>query len=284
MRTICILGAGQFGRSATILLNTNNLRLLAYGDNNQSLNGKYINSIPVLSVSDAVNLAPDCLLIGIIDMERTNQLKEQALLCGFHGEFLTLRQLYQNLDIRSATLYRLADRLKEQKVSGSVAELGVYKGDTAWQLNALFPERILYLFDTFEGFDLRDTTQEQTLDFSRAQKGNFSDTSEATVLNRLPYPHQAIIRKGYFPQTARGLEDVIYAFVSLDADLYAPTLAGLNYFYPRLSHGGMIILHDYNNERFRGVKQAVDDYEKNHGALPLVTLCDLHGSAVIVRA
>jgi O-methyltransferase len=44
----------------------------------------------------------------------------------------------------------------------------------------------------------------------------------------------------------------------------------------------MIVLHDYNNRRFRGAAQAVEDYEKAHGPLALVPLCDLHGTAVIV--
>lgn len=40
----------------------------------------------------------------------------------------------------------------------------------------------------------------------------------------------------------------------------------------------MILLHDYNNRRFRGSAQAVTGYESIHGSLPLVPLCDLHGS------
>ena len=70
--------------------------------------------------------------------------------------------------------------------------------------------------------------------------------------------------------------------VSLDADLYAPIRAGLDFFLPRMEKGGMILLHDYNNQRFRGAKQAVEEYESIHGPLSLVPLCDLHGSAVIL--
>ena len=74
-----------------------------------------------------------------------------------------------------------------------------------------------------------------------------------------------------------------FCLVSLDADLYAPILSGLIFFYPRLVPGGMILLHDYNNERFRGARQAVEEFEKQYGRLCLVPLCDLHGSAVIVK-
>lgn len=102
------------------------------------------------------------------------------------------------------------------------------------------------------------------------------------VLARLPHPEQAVVRRGWFPDTARGLE-AVFALVSLDADLYAPTLAGLEFFYPRLSPGGAIFLHDYNSRQFDGVKEAVLAYERDHGPLPLVPLSDLHGTAVLIR-
>ena len=112
----------------------------------------------------------------------------------------------------------------------SIAELGVYKGDIAWKLNALFPERPLHLFDTFQGFDARDISRESSRGLSRAQEGVFSDTSISCVLERLPHPEQALIHKGFFPDTAAGLKDCRFALVSLDADLFAPYWQGLSTF------------------------------------------------------
>ena len=79
-----------------------------------------------------------------------------------------------------------------------------------------------------------------------------------------------------------GLEEERYAVVSLDADLYAPTLAGLEYFVPRMSPGGAIFLHDYNSLQFDGVRLAVRDYEQTHGPLTMLPLSDLHGTAVLL--
>lgn len=194
MNTIVILGAGQFGRTCSTLLNKTNLRLLAYGDNNVSLQGQYLSNIPVLSVEHAVAQKPDYIFIGVTDEIRTDALRTQAQNAGFQGEFLLLCQLYQTFDIRSATLHRIAERLNRQHIPGAVAELGVYRGDLAWQLNALFPDRRLYLFDTFEGFDLRDIAKETELGCSRAEKQEFADTNMELVRSRLPYPDQAIFR------------------------------------------------------------------------------------------
>lgn len=292
MKSVIILGAGQFGRAVSRLLNTEQLELIAFGDNNTSLHRMdeaqkaamgFPARIPILPVGQAVSLNPDYIITGITDEARTCQLKDQALASGFHGEFIQLDSLYSHFDIRSATLQQMAGRVREQGIPGRIAELGVYKGDTARKLNALFPDRKLYLFDTFGGFDQRDLQKEEEYGCSQARQGDFSDTSEQAVLSRLPFPGQAVVRRGYFPQTAAGLEDETFALVSLDADLYAPLLAGLEYFCPRLAPGGMILLHDYNNERFKGARQAVADFEKRHHRLVLVPLCDLHGSAVIVR-
>lgn len=68
----------------------------------------------------------------------------------------------------------------------SVAELGVYKGYTAREMNALFKERKLYFFDTFTGFDSRDLEYENLNGRCGAKSDGFSDTSAGQVKNILP--------------------------------------------------------------------------------------------------
>ncbi|MGX8714726.1 MAG: TylF/MycF/NovP-related O-methyltransferase [Lachnospiraceae bacterium] len=285
--TIIIAGAGQFGRTFTYMLNHEQYSLIAYADNNKALHGTVLPSpfgkeIPVLSLADAAARMPDIILISVTDETRQGQLKDQLTDLHYTGRILGLSDLSSLLDIRSAVLARTARRINDLHVPGAAAELGVYRGDLAWKINALFPNRLLYLFDTFEGFDERDVAIEQEHQTSYAQEGDFRDTSIQAVRSRLPYPAQAHFVKGYFPETAAPYMDQRYAFVSLDADLYAPILAGLEYFVPRMEPGGMILLHDYNNTRFQGAKKAVEAYEGQHGPLKLLPLCDLHGTAAIL--
>lgn len=89
-------------------------------------------------MDQAVRLEPDYIITGVTDPARSGQLKSQAVHSGFHGEFILLRDLYEQFDIRSATLKQLAKRLHCQKIPGHIAELGVYKGDTAWKLTRCF--------------------------------------------------------------------------------------------------------------------------------------------------
>jgi O-methyltransferase len=72
------------------------------------------------------------------------------------------------------------------------------------------------------------------------------------------------------------------SLVNLDADLYNPTKKGLEYFYPRLSPGGVIIVHDYNF-KWPGIKKAVDEFVSTIPERP-VMVPDMEGSVMIVRS
>ena len=165
-------------------------------------------------------------------------------------------------------------------VPGAMAELGVFRGEFAAAMNALLPERTLYLFDTFEGFSERDAEVDRDRKFSGASF-DFSGTSVELVLSKMEHPENCVIRKGWFPDTAEGVDDK-FCLVSIDADLYQPILAGLEFFYPRLSHGGAIMVHDFNNEGYSGARQAVKEFcDKNSAGY--VCLPDDGGSVVIAK-
>lgn len=140
--------------------------------------------------------------------------------------------------IRSYSLKLCAGRIYENKVRGSVAELGVYKGEFAKQINDCFPEKKLYLFDTFEGFDQVQFLADKN-SHSHVKNDPFQ-TSVAEVLQKMSIPEQCIVKKGVFPNTAQDVDDQ-FAFVSLDADLFQPTYDGLKFFYPKLMGGGIFL-------------------------------------------
>ena len=78
------------------------------------------------------------------------------------------------------------------------------------------------------------------------------------------------------------LLSILRIFVSIDTDLFAPVLAGLEFFYPRLSPGGFIFVHDYNNALFPGAKAAVQEFSARNGA-SFVPLTDIYGTAVFSK-
>lgn len=179
------------------------------------------------------------------------------------------------LDERISVLRKCIDVIKERNIQGEMAELGVYKGDFSRLLNKYLPDKKIYLFDTFNGFcSTRDTVNTEDLEV-------FKDTSVQYVLSRMEHPEKCIVKKGYFPDTTDGVDEK-FALVSLDCDLYEPILAGLEYFYPRMTPGGLIMVHDFDSYHYAGTKKAVYEYCNKQG-IGIVALTDRCGTAVIVK-
>ena len=192
-----------------------------------------------------------------------------------------LSAIYEKIDlVRYGTLELLINEIAEKNIPGEVAEVGVFQGDFAQVLNMLLPQKKLYLFDTFEGFIEQDCNIDIQNNYSKADQ-DFSNTSEESVLSRMMTRSNCFIKKGRFPETAIGIEDK-FCLVSLDSDLFQPTYEGLKYFYPRLSHGGYIFLHDYSSYAYLGVKEALRRFSEET-SVPYSIVPDLCGSAVIAK-
>jgi O-methyltransferase len=228
--------------------------VIGYLDNNKSQLGSNIYSPEKL-------LAEDFDYVIIASLPGLNVIKEQLLNMGIERGKIITGYVEQYVESRIVFLENLAKHFQDIGIGGNVAEGGVFQGEFAKEINRVFPEKKLYLFDTFEGFSEKDIDMEKQKQFSVYGKGHLNITSEDLVLKKLPHPEKAVIRKGYFPETAKDIDDS-FCFVNLDFDLYKPTLAGLEYFYPRMIGGGIILIHDYFNDGFKGIKQAVRDFAK----------------------
>lgn len=183
--------------------------------------------------------------------------------------------------VRVSTLELIADEIQRRGVNGSAAELGVYQGSFAKHINRLLPDRELLLFDTFSGFHSEHLAEEISTRLA-AVGDDFSDTSVELVMSRMAFPDKVSIHRGLFPGSTEKLKDRIFCLVSIDCDLYEPILAGLRYFYARLSVGGFILVHDYNNILYAGAKKAVDAFCEENGVFP-VPITDSAGTAVFCK-
>jgi O-methyltransferase len=172
--------------------------------------------------------------------------------------------------------------LVERKIPGDMAEVGVYRGFSARLIHHYVPDRNLYLFDTFAGFDQRDIKAEKTATGREEKTLSFSQTGvERALKNIAPQNKNVQVFPGYFPESVPEFLAVAkFAFVHLDADLYEPMMAGLNYFYHKISPGGFILAHDYNS--WPGSRKAVREFFSNKPELP-IPMPDKSGSALIVK-
>lgn len=193
-----------------------------------------------------------------------------------------LRKLERNYadKVRFFNWWFQIERLKREKIEGSFAELGVYKGDSARIIHSMDPSRKFHLFDTFGGFPEADLDQE-TGEAATYTKKNFSDTSVQKVKNHISGNENLIFHPGYFPGTVVECQLEVFALVNIDVDLHNPVKAGLEFFYPRLSPGGVIFIHDYNY-KWEGLKMAVDDFLRLIPENP-VMIPDINGTMIIVK-
>lgn len=294
MKTVVILSTDNLGMTVADMLNPREMKLVGMGDTRQETWNVFsdlekgelkeeIEGMPIMPADLAVALQPDVLVIAATDSEKSHALEYMAIRAGFLNDIVFIRDLHEQFSIRCSVLRRLCRRLTGLGVEGNVAELGCYRGDTSWQLNVLMPDRKLYLFDTFEGFDERDVDMERKLGCSDAQTGLYSGTDKEKLMERMPLPGQVVIRKGWFPETAFDIEDETFCLVCMDVCLYQPTLAGLEFFFPRMGRGGVILLSGCSDTRYRGVAKAVEDLETRYGALLMLPVGDLDGTVMIVH-
>ncbi|SEA10875.1 Macrocin-O-methyltransferase (TylF) [Pseudobutyrivibrio sp. ACV-2] len=205
-----------------------------------------------------------------------------GVLCFENTKYLS--DSYMETDyVRIKTFELVVKEIRKKDIKGEVAEAGVFRGEFAQYINKAFPDRKLYLFDTFDGFDVNEAVSEKkngncTEAFIEAYK----DTNIMSVLEKMDNLDQIVVKQGFFPASAEGINDS-FAFVSLDMDFEESIYEGIKYFYPKMSEGGYIFIHDYNSSLL-GVEKAVDRYEIETGrGLKKVPIPDANGTLVISK-
>lgn len=172
-------------------------------------------------------------------------------------KFLDYYRKFDNLNFHSAdrkyflnSLLNLIDGLP-----GDSAECGAFHGASSWLIceHLKNTAKIHHIFDSFEG--LSDPSE---TDGRHWQPGDLQ-VDEAAVRNNLS-SYRVETYKGWIPSRFEEISDQRFCFVHIDVDLYQPTLDSLNFFYPRMVSGGILICDDYGFSTCPGAKQAFDTY------------------------
>lgn len=170
-------------------------------------------------------------------------------------------------------------------VPGDVVEFGCYKADTSVLYQKLLesmghggafqPEnqaaqasqKMLWLYDSFEGLPAK-TREDNSAAGDAFQAGELLVTKREVIEKfkkmglKLPK-----IKKAFFDDL-----DIIYdipekiSYAFLDGDLYQSIKTSLHLVTDKMSQGGVIIVHDYNNPELPGSARAVDEWLKAHQA------------------
>lgn len=157
---------------------------------------------------------------------------------------------------KASNLYDLI--LKYKDVSGDVAEVGVWRGGGAILLAELLYDKTIYLFDTFEGLPYKhDEDNFHIVD-------DFNDVDFDEVCETLSEWNNIVIHKGVFPdETAHNIQDKKFGIVHIDTDMFKSYLDCLDFFYDKVTTGGLILLDDYAEPTCHGATIATNIFFSN---------------------
>lgn len=153
---------------------------------------------------------------------------------------------------------------------GLIAEFGMYKGGSLEILAKYNPTRSLFGIDSFQGLP-------PASEFDSHNEGEFNDVDHIGIVGyfKMLYPNVRIL-KGFSPDVFSFFDDhARFGFVHADIDMYWSVRHALDFFYPRLVEGGIMIFDDYGFSSTRGCRKAVDEWYYN---------CDANNCEEIVYA
>lgn len=254
---VIMFGTGTTGRALYRQICETD-EVIAFADNNEAKWGTTLFGLTIYKPEECLlRMSYDRVVISAFG--GFDEIVRQCIEMGVPKEKIDLSHFETSRKSRITFLRDMAVLLNEYEQEADVAEAGVYYGDFAKWINTYFPARTLHLFDTFEGFDGRDLVVEKEQGFSEEKEGHLSGPTAEIVMEKMPHPERCKVYKGYFPDTAKGI-DRKFCFVNLDMDLYQPTYNGLYFFQDKMTQNGVIIVHDYYTEGYKGAKAAVDQF------------------------
>jgi rfaE bifunctional protein nucleotidyltransferase chain/domain len=152
---------------------------------------------------------------------------------------------FDKLRFLAETFLRVVD------LPGDVADLGAYRGGTSFVLRRTAPDKRLHLFDTWAGTPFDD-------ELCHHRKGEWAaELEECRAL--VGSDELTFYRQGVFPYTAGDLSGTQFCFVYIDPDTYRTVHDAIEFFWPRLATGGVLVFDDYGWSACAGVKKAVDE-------------------------
>lgn len=176
-----------------------------------------------------------------------------------HSDFSS--NIVNNTLVDYPRLQMLRDLLKETvDIEGAIAEVGVYKGGTAYLICEAAPLTNKFFFDTFEGMPTTDDKKDWH------KQGDFADTSLNQVSRLLDSHGHWWVTSGIFPAESGSLiKDKTFRLVHIDVDIYTSVRDCLEFFHPRMAKGGIIVLDDHLAPSCPGAKLAADEFSIKYG-------------------
>ncbi len=191
---------------------------------------------------------------------------------------------------RHYMLQQMVQHVMEKGVTGDVVECGCWKGHSSFLIASILDGHgfsgEFSIFDSFEGGlsdkSVEDANARVAMDADQVaeEKQHFASTEDQLHYVLKPFSFYKLY-KGWIPDRFSEVEERRFAFVHIDVDLYQPILDALEFFYPRMDRGGVIVVDDFGFTQFPGAKASVQKFLDENSCE--MTFASLTGGCVIIK-
>jgi hypothetical protein len=150
-------------------------------------------------------------------------------------------------------------------IPGDFVECGVNEGwlslTICHYLNFNSLAKSFYLFDTYQGIPSDQITEREK---KRAALHNYSECYESTKQKFDVFPRAKLVR-GRVPDTL-SMEAIDHvAYLSIDMNIAKPERAAIEFFWPKISIGGIVVLDDYAFGGYEAQHETMDEFAAKVG-------------------
>ena len=180
---------------------------------------------------------------------------------------------------RCHELWSLLGELRD--VPGAILEVGVWRGGTGGLMAAraagLGLDETVYLCDTWKGVA---KTGDVDVYYRDGKHDDASPELVEELIARLGHANVELL-EGVFPEdTAERISDRTFRLCHCDVDVYESARGVLEWVWPRLEPGGVVVFDDYGFPACPGVTKLVDEQRMREDRL---VLHNLNGHGLIIK-
>ena len=188
--------------------------------------------------------------------------------------------VFTNVDIyRCYELWHLVGEVAH--LTGDIIEVGVWRGGTGCLMAArseqLGGNAKVFLCDTFKGVV-------KAGQYDNSYKGGeHSDTSRELVAKLASDLNltNVVLLQGIFPEeSGHDIEGRQFRLCHIDVDVYQSAKDILDWAWPRMPVGGVVVFDDYGFHTCHGIRKLVDELRPEEG---YCRVQNLNGHAVVVK-
>ena len=153
--------------------------------------------------------------------------------------------------------------IKKNNIKGDVVEIGSWRGGMCMYIRHLLKNtnKKIYLYNTFNNFPKSENENFNDKIFNFYKNSYLSINQIKNTFKKLGLFHNVKIIDGDIKETIPNNDIDKISLLRLDCDLYEPILLSLQYLYPKITKGGIILIDDYRNNMVK-CKIAVDHFRK----------------------